>query len=256
MSLYRCVPVVHASRQFSSSAVRTDFMSWFKRNKNKDTSSTTLVNAQPELQKDTKEVINEIESGKTTEVKSSTVTKLSLTDDDFIGVDITTKEKEIRSLKLNNVPFNEWLSEDKVSTTEQLEQILLECYQETFGAVPSEKKLKKPFESLVDKFTYTKLLQSKSGYIIPDYQLTMLQTPVEFKKWFETKVLSGSLAKFKESEPNAIDLSNVKFPPNVYVVPDIKPSVKKQKVKKILEEVNALEAQHEREAIEKAKSEA
>lgn len=244
--------MVRASRQFTSGAARADFLSWFRRNKNKD---TPAVPAQPELQRDTKEVISEIESGKTTEVKSSSVTRLQLTDDDFVGVDLSKQEAQIRSQKLATVPFNQWLSQDKVSTEQQLEQVVSESYLETFGNAPTEEQLGSVFENLVDKFRFTKLLQSKSGHIIPDYQLTRLQTPLEFKSWFENRVLSGKLGKFKESEPNAIDLSDIKFPPNVYVVPDVKPSVKKQKVQKILEEVAALEAQYEREAIEKAKRE-
>ncbi|QEU58865.1 Mrpl13 [Kluyveromyces lactis] len=246
----RYVPVVRSSRQLTSSAVRADFLSWFRRNKNKDAG---VVPVQPELQRDTKEVINEIESGKTTAVKSSTVTRLELTDDDFVGIDSSRRDELIRLQKLDVIPFNEWLSQDKLSTEHQLEQVVLESYQETFGDVPTEEQLGKPFENLVNKFKFSKLLQCKSGHMIPDYELTRLQTPLEFKSWFEIKVLSGQLGKFKESEPNAIDLSNIKFPPNVYVVPDVKPSVKKQKVKKILEEVAALEAQYERDAIEKAK---
>lgn len=238
-------PVVRASRGFASSAARADFMSWFKRNK-----KTPAV-----VEKDTKEVIDEIESGKTLPVENSTVAKLDLTDDNFVGVDISQLEEQTRSKMLESVPFNAWLSGDKISSEEQLSQVVVESYQETFGTVPTDEQLIGGFSSLADKFRFTKALQSKSGYMIPDYQLTRLQTPKGFQLWFERNILSGKQARYRESEPNAIDLSGIKFPPNVYVVPDVKPSEKRQKISRIIEEVSALEAERERQAIERAKKE-
>lgn len=238
--------VTRSSRSFGSTAARPDFMSWFKRNK--DTTPAKPV-------KETKEIISEIESGRDLKAERSTVTRLELSDENFVGIEASEAEKGNRLEALKSVSINKWLSEDKISTGQQLEQVILESYQETYNMVPTEKELSERFADLVSKFKFTKLLQSKSGYMIPDYQLTRLESPEQFRSWFEEKVLSGKLGKFNPAEPNAIDLSAIKFPPNVYVAPDVKLSEKKEKINKIIGEVAAMEQEMERAAIERAKKE-
>ncbi|AET40521.1 mitochondrial 54S ribosomal protein mL50 MRPL13 Ecym_6129 [Eremothecium cymbalariae DBVPG len=246
MGLRRQYDVVKSVRYLHSSGVRQDIISWLTRKK------------QPpkEEVKDVKEVMNSIESGSTPSISEpSGSARLSLTNDDFIGVDVNELERKEREEMLKSTPFNQWLRSRKVSSEQELYQIALDAYKVAFEASPNDREaLDRPFPDLVSKFKFSKYLQSKTGYMLPDYKLTTLSTPLKLVEWYEVEVLTGKRLKFNEAEPNAIDLSNVELPANVYVDQSATVKDRKRTFNKILREVEALESGRLQQAIEKAKN--
>lgn len=89
---------------------------------------------------------------------------------------------------------------------------------------------------------------------MPDFQITVSKTPKQFKDYYVREILSGKLLKFKESEPNAIDLSEKDYgSPNVHIVNDVSTKKQNRKFGKIIKEVHALEQEELRKAVEGAK---
>ena len=207
-----------SARQLHTTKVSSDFFSWFKSKKNQDQEPTVPT-------KGTQELISDIEAGKTSKISNKQ--KLELIPENFIGEEEGELAEKARAKQIKGVPFNRWLS---------------------------AKKLEGTFPDLVIKFNFTKSLQASSGYLIPDYQLTILNTPAQFKNYICKEILSGKQARYKESEPNAIHLSSAQFTsPNIYIVPDVKPKAQKNTYRKIIREVNILEAESARRAIEQAR---
>lgn len=222
---------------------RNNFFSWFKSKK------------QQEVQvQDTKDVIKDIESGKSQvdNGSPSNRTKLDMTPSNFIGQQSEDLEKGIRDQQVKNVEFNRWLSIEKVNTEKQLDAVLNESWKLATGSgTPS---LDQSFPDLVSKFKFSKNLQSKTGYMVPDFQITVSKTPQHFKDYYIKEILSGKLLKFKESEPNAIDLSEKDYgSPNVYIVNDIATKERNRKFGKIIKEVHALEQENLRNVVEGTK---
>lgn len=238
---------VKSVRCLHTTAITSDFMSWFRKKQDKKQVTPT---------KNTEDVISEIESGKANAVEEGGK-KLKLTEDDFIGEELGAVDRNKREALIQSAPFNQWLSTEKTSTTEKLNSIILASYNKALSSQIEDIKdpaLSSPFVSLVSKFKFTKDLQSLSGFMISDYQLTRLTTPLEFREYFTKEVLSGKLARFNDVEPNAIELDDKVFPTNVYISKH--PSVRDQKKKfsGILNEVQKLEAEAARRAIEEARN--
>jgi len=230
------------TRSLQSSAVSNDFFSWFK-DKNKEKTKV----------KSTKEVMSDIEAGKDVVEKNENVNILELKPENFIG----TYDKKRNVIPLDTVPFNRWISLDKVATEDKLNSIILQSYNETFGTQLKEvsnEKLAESFTDITQKFNFTKLLQAKSGFILSDYQFTRLTSPNSFKDYYLSEFVSGKSLRFKESEPNAIHLNESSFKaPNIRIVPDISAKEKRQKFKKLVNEVNEIENKITIDAIESAK---
>ena len=118
-------------------------------------------------------------------------------------------------ISINEIPFNSWLSKQKVSKEEKLDLILKESLE---SAGMEGDTLDLEFPDLIKKFQFTKMLQAKTGYLIPDFQLTVLAKPSDFKTYFIDEILSGKLARFNEAEPNAIHLTKESYDaPNIYL---------------------------------------
>lgn len=223
---------------------RNNFFSWFKSKKQEEVPG-----------QDTKDVIKDIESGKKKNDGSSLQDsgRLLLTPSNFIGKDSERMEQSIRNDKVNSIAFNRWLSTEKINNEEQLDQILKESWKSATGNELTA-SLDKTFPDLVSKFTFTKNLQSKTGYMVPDLQITVSKTPQQFKDYYAKEILSGRLLKFKESEPNAIDLSDKDYGSrNVHIVPDVNIKRRNRKFGKIVQEVRALEQENLRRTLEEAK---
>lgn len=230
-------------RGLHSTCRRNDFFSWFRTKKQQGTPV-----------QDTKEVIKDIESGKNDSRNLSDGGKLKLIPSNFIGQQSEKLEKANRDQQVKNVAFNRWLSSERVDTEEQLDKILNESWQLATGNNGATNFLDQSFPDLVSKFKFTKNLQSKTGYMVPDFQITLSSTPKQLKDYYVKEILSGKLLKFKESEPNAIDLSAKDYgSPNVHIVNDVSPKEQKKKFGKILEEVHALEQQNLQKAVEGVK---
>lgn len=237
-------------RQLHTTKVTYDFFSWFK-NKKKEEQQEVVPPT-----KDTKELISDIEAGKKSKISNKQ--KLELIPENFIGIEEGEVAEKARAKLIKKIPFNRWLSAKKVSDEAQLDNLLVNCYNDSWTGTTitsaSDSKLCEPFPDLVTKFNFTKLLQARSGFLIPDYQITILNTPSQFRQYFCKEILSGKQSRLKESEPNAIHLTSDQFTsPNIYIIPEVKPKSQKEAYRKIVKEVNLLEADNARKAIEQAK---
>lgn len=231
------------SRQISGRAFHTvskkqDFMSWFRSKK------------QAKVRK-TKEIIEDIESGKKigdskTESSSKLLT-LDLTPDNIIGT------RKVETVNLDDIPWNNWLSSKKVKSPEELNQLITLSCKEVLNSNVNETD---SFPDLSTKFNFVKKLQSLSGYTIPDYELTVLNTPAEFKTYYMNNIISGKLLQFNEKEPDAIYLTKESFnQPNIRVTDRVTSKAQKQKFNSILQEVQALKERDTAEEIQRLRSE-
>ncbi|CDH12059.1 related to 54S ribosomal protein L13,mitochondrial [Zygosaccharomyces bailii ISA1307] len=227
-----------SARRIHITARRGDFFSWFKTKK--------------EEVKDTKDIIKDIEAGKKVATDKGSRIKLDLIPSNFIGEESLEVRKKSQERRVNSVTFNKWLSRSKVATEQELDSIIDESMQATTNS--SHSSVSTPFVDLVTKFKFTKALQTKTGYMVPDYTITVATTPLQFKDYFMQEILSGKLRRFKESEPNAIDLSNKDYgSPNVHIVSDINFKKQKRKFGKIIKKVHALEHDNLKRIVEEAK---
>lgn len=230
-------------RSLHTSNVRYDFFSWLK-DKRK---------SKKEPVKSTKEVISEIESGNDVAEKNENISTLELIPENFIG----TFDKKRNVIPLDTVPFNRWLNVDNITTEDALNKVILDSYNEVFGTQLTEvadKTLADTFTDITQKFTFTKLLQIKSGYILSDYQFTILASPNSFKEYYLKEFISGKSLRFKESEPNAIHLDGNSFKaPNIRVIEDIPAKDVRIKYRRLVTEVDELEKKITTDAIENAK---
>ncbi|CAI4045067.1 mitochondrial 54S ribosomal protein mL50 MRPL13 SKDI_11G2180 [Saccharomyces kudriavzevii IFO 1802] len=236
-------------RSIHTSSANRDFMSWFKRKKQEE---------HREPVKDTKQLIHDIEEGRaevSSQASSNSKNRLELIPENFIG-EGPRRYKRQRQLKqaVYNAPFNQWLSRGKIVSENELDDVISQATQKTLG----REELDVPFPGLVAKFQFTKLLQEKSGYLIPDYKLTTLTTPLQFKEYFEKSILpsmNNPKLAFKEAEPNAIHpFSETYASPNVYVVNDITPREQKNKYDTIMKEIQRLDDEAIKKAFETARS--
>lgn len=226
------------TRRIHITARKGDFFSWFKTKK--------------EEVKDTKDIIKDIEAGKKVATDKGSRIKLDLIPSNFIGEESLKVRKKIQERCVNSVTFNRWLSRSKVASEQQLDSIIDESLQTTTNG--SHTSITTPFVDLVTKFKFTKALQTKTGYMIPDYKITVATTPLQFKDYFMQELLFGKLGRYKESEPNAIDLSNKDYgSPNVHIVADINSQKQKRKFGKIIKKVHALEHENLKRIVEEAK---
>ncbi|KAG0654947.1 hypothetical protein C6P44_000609 [Monosporozyma unispora] len=227
-------------RTFHTISIQQDFMSWFRSKKQ----------AQAKVRK-TKEIIEDIESGKeldeSTTESSSKILKLDLTPDNIIGT------RRVETINLDDIPWNNWLSSKKVKTSEELDQVITIACKATLGGSISETE---PFSDLVTKFNFVKKLQSLSGYTIPDYELTVSNTPAQFKTYYMNNIISGKLQQFNEKEPNAIYLTQDSFKePNIRVTDRVISKSQEQKFNSILLEVQALKEKDTMNEIQRLRSE-
>lgn len=232
---------LYSGRYMHTTAVSNDVFSWLRNRK------------KTEPVKSTKDVISEIEAGKDLSKTNENVTTLELTPDNFIG----KFDKKKNVIPLDTVPFNYWLSSTKVASEEELNTILVQAYNETFGTNitnATEEVLNESFKDITEKFKFAKQVQAKSGFILSDYQFTVLSTPISFREYYLKEFVSGKALRFKESEPNAIHLNSESFKaPNIRVMEDIPEKVVRSKFKKIVKEVDAIESTITKNAIENAK---
>ena len=237
------------ARGIHSSAANGDFMSWFKRKKQEE---------HQEPVKDTKQLIKDIEEGNneaSSQSSSNSKNRLELIPENFIGEGSRRckRQKELK-LAVSSAPFNQWLSRDKITSDNQLNDMILQATEKTLGKVDQDVQ----FSDLVAKFQFTKFLQSKSGYLIPDYELTTLSTPLQFKRYIKEKILPSAndpKLAYKEAEPNAIHpFSDNYAAPNIYVVNDVTSKEQKSKYDTIMKEIQKLEDDATRKALETARS--
>lgn len=155
-------------RPIHTSSPNGDFMSWFKRKKQEE---------HKEPVKDTKQLIKDIEEGRAG-ASSKNKNRLELIPDNFIG-DGPRRYKRKKELKhaISAAPFNQWLTRGKVTSENELDDVISQAMQKTLGNDDQNVQ----FPDLVAKFEFTKFLQAKSGYLISDYKLTTLTTPYSSK---------------------------------------------------------------------------
>ncbi|CCC67050.1 hypothetical protein NCAS_0A04920 [Naumovozyma castellii] len=182
--------------QFHTTGSALNIMDWFRSNKKKEQLMETVASA-------TKEGV------------VASKDKLELIPENFIGRKKNRKRAKGTAIPFNEIPFNSWLSKQKVSKEEKLDLILKESLE---SAGMEGDTLDLEFPDLIKKFQFTKMLQAKTGYLIPDFQLTVLAKPSDFKTYFIDEILSGKLARFNEAEPNAIHLTKESYDaPNIYL---------------------------------------
>ncbi|EJS42920.1 mrpl13p [Saccharomyces arboricola H-6] len=236
-------------RPIHTSAANRDFMSWFKRKKQEE---------HKEPVKDTKQLIKDIEEGKAevfSPSSSKSKNKLELIPENFIGEGSRRyrRKKELEHA-VSSAPFNQWLTRGKVTFQSDLDNVISQATQKTLGKDDQDAQ----FPDLVTKFQFTKFLQTESGYLIPDYKLTTLSTPLQFKMYFQKEILpsiNDPKLVFKESEPDAIHPFSDKYAsPNIYVVNDITPKEQKIKYDTIMREIQKLEDEATKKALEMARS--
>ncbi|CAI4034765.1 hypothetical protein SMKI_11G2150 [Saccharomyces mikatae IFO 1815] len=237
------------ARPIHSSATNRDFMSWFKRKKQEK---------HKEPVKDTKQLIKDIEEGKAEASSQSSFkskNRLELIPENFIG-EGSGRNKRQKELKhaVSTAPFNQWLTRSKITTENELNDTISQVAKTTLGKEDEDVQ----FPDLVAKFQFTKLLQAKSGYLIPDYKLTTLNTPLHFKIYIKEKILgpvNNPKTAFKESEPNAIHpFSDNYTSPNIFVVEDISLKEQKSKYDTIMKEIQKLEDEATKKALATARS--
>lgn len=224
-------------RNFSTINKRENFMSWFRSRKKEEA----------RIRK-TKEIIYDIESGKSiddpTRYTSSKILKLDLTPDNIIG-----KRKEEKIDLINDIPWNNWLSNQRIKTLEELDKVINLSCKEILG---ENFNIKDTFPDLNVKFRFVKRLQSLSGYPISDYQLTILKTPNEFKNYYLENIVSGKLLQFNEKEPNAIYLTQESFnQPNIRVIERVSAKVQREKFNNILQEIENLKERESKDEIQR-----
>lgn len=237
------------ARSLHTTHISSDFFSWFRKKKAEESEAKVPTKA-------TTELIKEIESGS----KSKSVAnnqKLKLTPENFIGKEPAQLDREEHRRQVREAKFNNWISKDIVSSERRLDELLIESYNESYPgdkiSASSDAKLDAEFPDLVTKFKFTKFLQAKSGCLISDYKLTILNKPSQYKRFFMDEILSGRQARYKEAEPNAIHLTQERFTsPNIYVVPDVDVKSQNKKYRKIMQEVRLSEAEMSRRAMEDA----
>ncbi|QLQ78194.1 hypothetical protein HG537_0A04410 [Torulaspora globosa] len=237
------------ARALHTTHISSDFFSWFKKKKAEENEAKVPA-------KETTELIKEIESGK----KSKSVVnnqKMKLTPENFIGKEPAQLDRAEHQRIVSEVKFNSWISKDIVSNERRLDELLIESYNESYPgdkiSASSDTKLDAEFPDLVTKFKFTKYLQAKSGCLISDYKLTILNRPSQYKQFFMDEILSGKQARYKEAEPNAIHLTQERFTsPNIYIIPDIDVKSQNKKYRKIMQEVRLSEAEISRRAMEDA----
>lgn len=228
-------------RNFSVIHKRENFMSWFRSRKKEEAKV-----------RKTKEIIQDIESGKgiedtTNGSSSSKILKLDLTPENIIG-----RRKEEKIDLMNDIPWNNWLTDQKVKTPEELDHVVNLSCKEVLG---DNFNINDPFPDLNIKFKFVKRLQATSGYPISDYELTVLRTPVEFRDYYLKNIISGKLLQFNEKEPNAIYLTQKSFnQPNIRVVERVSSKVQKEKFNSILQEVEDLKEREARDEIQRLRS--
>lgn len=230
-----------SGRYIHTTAVSNDMFSWLRNRKNKAPV------------KSTKDVISDIEAGKDLSKNNENVTTLELIPENFIGKFDKTKNV----IPLDTVPYNKWMSSNKVASEEELNTILLQAYNETFGtnvASVTDECLGETFKDITQKFKFAKELQAKSGYLLSDYQFTVLLSPISFHKYYLREFVSGKASRYKESEPNAIHLTPESFnAPNIRVIEDIPAKAVRSKFRRIVKEVDTIESTITKNAIESAK---
>lgn len=238
-------------RSLHTTNVTSDFFSWFKKKKAEETESKVPS-------KDTSELMKEIESGKKSEVATNSQ-RLKLTPDNFIGKEPGQLDREAHQKQVRETLFNNWISKEKVATERRLDELLVQSFNESYSgekiSAASDAKLDSSFPDLITKFKFTKFLQANSGCLIPDYKLTVLNRPSQFRKYFVDEILSGKQARYKDSEPNAIHLTQEQFAsPNIYVVPDVDVKSQNKNYRKIIQDVTLSEAEVSRRAMQDAAS--
>lgn len=246
----RVVTSTSCIRYLSVSATNHNMLSWFRDRKKKQEEVWVPNN----LKQDTSKLIDKIEKGEQINdvdaVQKQNSDYIELSANNFIGEDDKTiakklKREEIKKLKEYNEKF--WLyNQKKVKTSKELDEIIINCFNDTMnGNVVNnidDKILSNDFSNLESKFLFTKYLQVNSGYMISDFDVSKLNSPISFKQHFEKEIISGKLGRFKESEPNAIHIDSTSFTaPNVYVQPDITFKRQNKKFGKIIKEVQELE---------------
>ncbi|SCU97722.1 LAMI_0F11122g1_1 [Lachancea mirantina] len=238
-------------RHMHTSFVRQDFMSWFKRKQAKQATAPV---------RDTAEVISEIEAGKDQE-GTPDKGKLRLTDNDFVGTETAQHDRIQRAKLVQDVPFNKWLSGEKVKDERTLKQILIEVHNASTDAAHKINTIEDPaaqtaFQDLTSKFHFSKQVQARTGIMIPDYTLTRLRSCASFHTYFQSEILSGKHARYNEREPNAIHLSDSAFSStNIHVVPEVKTRDRKKKLSLLLAEAAARERDAAQKALQSARSE-
>ncbi|QLL30628.1 hypothetical protein HG536_0A04450 [Torulaspora globosa] len=237
------------ARSLHTTHISSDFFSWFKARKAEENEAKVPTKA-------TTELIKEIESGKKSKSVANTQ-KLKLTSENFIGKEPGQLDRAEHQRLVREAKFNNWISKDIVSSERRLDELLIESYNESYPgdkiSASSDAKLDAKFPDLVTKFKFTKFLQAKSGCMISDYKLTILNRPSQYKEFFMDEILSGKQARYKEAEPHAIHLTQERFSsPNIYVVPDVDVKSQNKNYRKIMQEVRLSEAEISRRAMEDA----
>lgn len=218
-------------------------MQWF-RSKKKQTIKQDV--------RDTREVIKDIEEGKAPISKSENRLYLELKTENFIGETDLMKKRRLKQETYKTLAIHQWLPQQKIDSVEKIGRILSDCLQKIY----QDSSMDVQMDDLAKKFRFAKLLQEKSGVPISDFKLTVLRSPREFEQYMIDGVLSGKQGVKRPSEPHAIHLNQQSYSsPNIYVIPDITERAKTEQLKKIMNEVETLEEQRTRLAIERAKLE-
>ena len=151
-----------------------------------------------------------------------------------------TKEEFQR--RLGNFKVNTWLNTKKITTVEQLDEILLSSWKEIDASTKItniEELVKTELYDLNVRFQYFKKVQQQSGYSVSDLVLTGSSTIKILRSHFVHNVLSREAMSYNEKLPNALHLDENSFKdlPNVVIDKEIKRKDIKKKFNKLLKQV-------------------
>ncbi|KAH3680575.1 hypothetical protein WICMUC_000249 [Wickerhamomyces mucosus] len=225
ISRYNQLKLIHTTSK------NLGFMDWFNYKKEQEQQIKNNNKTAVEKPQNINEVISNVENN---QIEFKKVEKI-----EFIGK-IKNKIQLIPiDERLNGFKIDHWLNKEKILKLQDFEKLLIDTYNEL---IDDEKINQLDQINLIDlqlRFNYTLKIQSKSGYLIPDFILTKISTGKDLFDYFKDKKIIvnsneiNSISKFQN--PLHLNLSNLKFTAqNISIETSINSKQRKSNFKKLL----------------------
>ncbi|CAM9019350.1 unnamed protein product [Wickerhamomyces anomalus] len=197
-------------------------------------------------QESTKDIIKKVEDDKL-EVKK--VDKI-----EFIGVDLDPRDSMTLGERLKGFHIEHWLTKQKISNVESLDEILISTYKSlTNEEISQVSEIK--LDDLKLRFDYTLKIQELTGYIIPDYILTKSFNGVILQKFFINEVFSGKIFKKDAESLSHKELQQMDFKSdNIYIHTPVSNTSAKKKYKSLLKRAKKDQELKSEKLIEEARA--
>ncbi|KAH3683582.1 hypothetical protein WICPIJ_005429 [Wickerhamomyces pijperi] len=225
------------ARLIHTSSKRLGFMDWFQHKKDQESKQKV------EKAKDIKEVISDAENNR---VELKKIEKI-----EFIGKIKPDYESKPIEERLQGFKIEHWLNKQKITDSSEFQTLLLQTYTD-LTQTPVSSLTEVNLSDLKLRFDYTLAVQSKSGHLIPDFQLSKLSTGAELFQYFERYLKTGEIHNYN---PHHLDLSKLEFTaPNITVQKPVNSKQRKTKFRALLKEARAEEASKVDQLIESARA--